>query len=1296
MSASSQKFIARNRAPRVQIEYDVELYGSQKKIDLPFVMGVLSDLSGRAGGEDLPAVADRRFLEIDVDNFDERMRGMRPRVAFSVPNTLTGEGNLAVDIAFESLDDFTPAAIAAKVEPLRQLLAARKDLANLLAYMDGKAGAETLLEQVLASPGVLSALAAETPTDATAAALASLRALTPAAPPPDTTADVLAALRGAAPARTETPDPAADALASLRAAAPVAETPDPATDALAALRAAAPAAETPDPATDALASLRAAAPAADAAHDPTADALAALKGTPPPQPEPPDTAVADALAGLRAAPPAETAPDTAAAAAFDALRAAAPTEPPPADPAADALAALRAVSPPPAAAPETDGTTDALASIRTAAPVEGPAADDPTVGALAALRAATPTEPPPDTAADALDALRSAVPVDSVSPDATFADALASLGDFLPSEPPGEDTAAQALDALRAPAPAEPSPDETGEALAPIRVVPAAEPGDPLGDLEALLGGPAPLAGEPEAEAAQAAVPDGFGDLDDLLGDPLPLEDDRPPPPPEEPVQAALPEADWRELLPVGEGAADVLDALLGETPPPPEPAAAPVELPSGDLPADLDALLGGPEPLAGEPAPVSVEDAPVELRDLVASAPQPDPLADLDALLGGPVALESPEPPEDPTGLTAPEASADPLADLTALLQPEPQPEPAADPLADLMSLLAEPAAPETADPLADLDALLGGGLDAAAVVPDDPTHGAAEGGTAMADRVGQTGASGFGRLTAPAAAPGTLDRPVFRMAILGDFSGRAAQGRLEVGEALARRRAIRLDIDSVEEVVEGFATTLVLPVGQDGQGIAVELGGLDDLHPDELAEKVELFDELKGLRRRLANPGTAARALAEMQGWRMEFDLPAAPTRGRSGAASVPADRRLTDFQRLIGDAEGRMAQPSAAGDLIARVVGPHVVPGPNPEAKPAIAAVDEAMSAAMRLVLHHPEFQAIEAAWRSLDLIARQIETDEKLEITIFDISAEEFAADLGTPGDLSQTGTFRLLNEPLTVEGGVGYSAIFGLYTFEETPPHADLLGRMGRIAAHVHAPFVAAMAPGFMEVARRDRHPLVAAAWDGLRADPAAAWLGLTAPRFLLRRPYGRKTEPIDAFAFEEFTMAEGLSGMLWGNPAALVAVLLARAWTDGRGRSMDLGKIMSLSGMPYHVVTDAHGDQIALPCTERNVTTDKAETIVTRGFMPVVSVRGRDVVRLASFQSLAGRELAGRWGEMPAAPSPSAAGRTADLAVTIPPPPADGGLDAELDALLAGFGDTPAPADPGAIDADLAALLEGL
>lgn len=160
MSGSGQKFVGRNRAPRVQIEYDVELYGAEKKVQIPFVMGVMADLSG-SPSEPLAPISERKLLEIDVDNFDDRLKSAKPRVQMTVPNTLTGEGNLAVEMNFESMDDFSPAAIAKNTDGLKELLEARTQLSNLITYMDGKEGAEELIAKVLKDPALLASLTAE-------------------------------------------------------------------------------------------------------------------------------------------------------------------------------------------------------------------------------------------------------------------------------------------------------------------------------------------------------------------------------------------------------------------------------------------------------------------------------------------------------------------------------------------------------------------------------------------------------------------------------------------------------------------------------------------------------------------------------------------------------------------------------------------------------------------------------------------------------------------------------------------------------------------------------------------------------------------------------------------------------------------------------------------------------------------------------------------------------------------------------------------------------------------------------
>ncbi len=161
-SQSGQRFIKQNRAPRVHIEYEVETFGARQKVELPFVMGVMSDLSGKSEVEK-KALDKRDFLEFDMDNFEQRMEAIAPRAVFQIENTLTGEGQMSVDMTFKSMDDFSPGAIAAKVPALAKLLEARRQLNDLMLYMDGKDGAQGLLDKVLKDPDLLKSLAAAAP-----------------------------------------------------------------------------------------------------------------------------------------------------------------------------------------------------------------------------------------------------------------------------------------------------------------------------------------------------------------------------------------------------------------------------------------------------------------------------------------------------------------------------------------------------------------------------------------------------------------------------------------------------------------------------------------------------------------------------------------------------------------------------------------------------------------------------------------------------------------------------------------------------------------------------------------------------------------------------------------------------------------------------------------------------------------------------------------------------------------------------------------------------------------------------
>lgn len=165
---SGQRFIKKNRAPRVHIEYEVETFGSRQKIELPFVMGVMSDLSGKSEVEK-KSLDKRDFTEFDMDNFEQRMEAIAPRAVFQVDNTLAGDGSkLGVDLTFKSMDDFSPGAVAKNVPALAKMLEARQELSDLMAYMDGKDGAQDLLDRVLKDPELMKSLAATPAADESA------------------------------------------------------------------------------------------------------------------------------------------------------------------------------------------------------------------------------------------------------------------------------------------------------------------------------------------------------------------------------------------------------------------------------------------------------------------------------------------------------------------------------------------------------------------------------------------------------------------------------------------------------------------------------------------------------------------------------------------------------------------------------------------------------------------------------------------------------------------------------------------------------------------------------------------------------------------------------------------------------------------------------------------------------------------------------------------------------------------------------------------------------------------------
>ncbi len=484
------------------------------------------------------------------------------------------------------------------------------------------------------------------------------------------------------------------------------------------------------------------------------------------------------------------------------------------------------------------------------------------------------------------------------------------------------------------------------------------------------------------------------------------------------------------------------------------------------------------------------------------------------------------------------------------------------------------------------------------------------------------------------------------FSVVLLGDFSGRANRGVLEVGADLGQRRIVQVDRDTLDDVLAKLAPELRLTLpDQSGAPMALRFRALDDFHPDRLYDTVPLFQALRRARARVADADAFAEATRSLRRAARPDDagtaVSAETAREVLGAPGALLDKILDVSAEGRGD--DRTVEPDALQALVRRLVAPHVVPGVDPRQAEWLERVDAAIGAQMRSILHHPDVQALEALWRAVDLLTRRIETSAELGLYVIDVSRAEVAADLGSGQPLEATGLYRLLVErSVGTAGGRPWAVVVGAYAFGPGSEDAQLLGALAALARAAGAPWISAAADGLAGCDSLQATPDPAdwtgdvdPAFDALRRSPNAMWLGLMLPRFLLRLPYGADTEPCDAIAFEEFAGAPDPAQYLWGNPAVAAALLLSQAFaTAGWARRPGAG--LDISHLPLHVVR-RDGEVVAQPCAEVLLTERAAQRLLDRGLMPLASVKDTDRARLVRFQSVASpiAALAGRWNPAP-------------------------------------------------------------
>lgn len=413
-------------------------------------------------------------------------------------------------------------------------------------------------------------------------------------------------------------------------------------------------------------------------------------------------------------------------------------------------------------------------------------------------------------------------------------------------------------------------------------------------------------------------------------------------------------------------------------------------------------------------------------------------------------------------------------------------------------------------------------------------------------------------------------------RLLVLGDFSGKAVAER----PPLPSRPTQRVDIDNQDGVMQRLGPRLSMPAGE------IRFYQIDDFHPDRLYTRLDLFQALRQAR---TNPPAGSDDLLSR--------LLGKPTESSAAPAAAPA---------------------SALDALIRSIVAPHIVKDTSAQATPYLAAVDAAIAEQMRTLLHDPAFQSLEAAWRGVHWLISSLELDENLQLHLFDVTRDELLADVvAAQGKLSQTGLYRaLVDRWRNVPGGHGWSALVGLIHFGPSDADIGLLAALGLIASQAGGPLLAG---ADWALAGDDAGAL--AGWQALRRSEGAPWIGLAAPRVLLRLPYGKGSDPIEAFAFEEFVGPPVQEELLWGNASLATALLIGRAFT-ARGWDMEPGDEREIGDLPaYTFVRD--GERELQACGERLLTESQIQTLLKAGLVPIASRRDRNAVVAIRFQSVA-------------------------------------------------------------------------
>ncbi len=480
------------------------------------------------------------------------------------------------------------------------------------------------------------------------------------------------------------------------------------------------------------------------------------------------------------------------------------------------------------------------------------------------------------------------------------------------------------------------------------------------------------------------------------------------------------------------------------------------------------------------------------------------------------------------------------------------------------------------------------------------------------------------------------------FKLLFLGDWRGRRQSLIIDASKS----RPIEIDRDNFDDVMRKFNVGLDLTFEDDDLNrLSLQFSELEDFHPDKIFQQLPLFSNLREIRNKLSNSDTYNEAAREVRSWiktERNADVKGDTPQSEDSVEKQPAPDDLLD--RILGRAdEKNFALPSPnvpsseLSEFIGKIVKPHLIQTDTEEQSNLLLIVDEITSDLMREILHHPQFQALESAWRGLYLLIRKIETDNNLKTYLYDIGKSELSETLKSADDLTANRIYRLLNNDEH-----SWALVGGSYTFNLNVDDVAVLIRLAKIGHNTDTPFISHIQPemfgfrSFNNFSSFDRlqfsgNLTEAKLWNALRELPEATHLGLALPRFLARLPYGAKTEPTETFYFEEFKALVQHEEFLWANPIFICALLLAQSFVNS-GWDLSNNLIQDLEDLPLYFYQEETETQ-SKSCAEIIMTQSNAELLVEQGLMPLISFRDSDRVRIGRFQSITFSEsmLSGKW-----------------------------------------------------------------